>query len=883
MAHRSIAESGAVWLWMLRLSVGCLCSQVVASALAADGLELPAAAERQVDFARDIYPLLKTHCFRCHQGRASEAGHRLDQRAELLGETGGEPLIVPGRSADSRLVRLVSGKLGDDERMPPRGKGELLSAADVALLRAWIDQGAAWDDELLPSERPKQHWAFQKIIAPPVSATAGGTWARNAVDRFIAARHESIGLHPAREASPRQLARRAALDLTGLPPSAAELDAFEADAAPDAYERWIERLLASPHYGERWGRHWLDVARFAESEGYESNHPRPFAWRYRDYVVASFNCDKPFDQFLREQIAGDELAPYSDEQLIATGFLAAGRLSSNEEDRALQRNDMLVDIVNATASSVLGLTMACAQCHDHKFDPISQQDYYRWQAFFVGGQINDLELTDAELWRQYEAGKPAEFDPAEKLRETIFAAARERLLREQRAKLTPQQLAAWEKPDAERNADEQELARQASLVLQVLDGQVEARIGGDDKTLYDALKKKLEALRQKMPARPQTWGFHAPATAGAKVNVLPMKGFYPLPFDPQALGAARAYVLKRGDVHARGALATPGWPAVLGETPAAATASKPRSALVDWLVARDNPLTARVWANRVWQYHFGRGIVATPADFGVRGARPTHPELLDWLATQLLEGGWSTKRLHRAILLSSTYRQAAADDPANAKIDPANRFYWRFTPRRLEAESIRDSLLAASGELDRTLGGASLAADALEGQRRRSLYLRQTRDRAPPMQALFDGPNAAETCPRREVSVVALQSLHLLNNDFVYQRAMALAARVMHEAPSDRPQQALLAFRFALGRAPDKAEADEAARFFADAAALPRPKVDAVSAAPAASSAAGPAAANANDSTTAAGATEKPAEPGDPALVEFCHALLNLNELVSLE
>ncbi len=850
---------------------------------------IPPVAARRVNFRRDIHPVLAARCLPCHRGANPPSAIRLDVRAVVLGETNGQPLALPGKSEESRLVRAVAG-LGE-KRMPPQG--DRLTPEQVGLLRAWIDQGVAWDDALLPPpERSVRHWAFRPLRPPPIppvpdvwtygrageravgrqirrlasghphihTSTRAQTprrWARTPIDAFIAAEQVKRGLIPAPEADRRTLIRRLALDLTGLPPTPAEVAAFLRDRRPDAYARQVERLLASPHYGERWGRHWLDVARWAESEGYENNEFRPFAWRYRDYVVQSFNQDKPFDRFVREQVAGDELLPFSDENLVATGFLGAARYSGNEEDKAMQRNDVLVDITNATASAFLGLTLGCAQCHDHKIDPISQRDYYRFHGFFVQGQVNNLILKDPKLWAAYTAALPAEYRPAVELRDALLNAARRRLVEEARKALTPEQQAALAKPAGQRTPMEAEFAGQSEAALQPPREKVAQAITGEDRKLYDSLVAKLKMLEKDLPPKPQTIGFYSPATSPTALELLPLKANFPLPYDPAQLRRTRPCLLLRGDPDRRGPELAPGWPAVLGATSSAAVAKRPRTALAAWLTSPSNPLTARVWVNRVWHYHFGRGLVATPGDFGLNGARPTHPALLDWLAARFARGSdgamengsggrkssrteflhrsntprlhhssvpaaacrpWSTKALHRLIVLSATYRQAARPHRGNRKRDPENRFLWRWAPRRLEAEAVRDSLLAVSGELDRKVGGPSVPLKKRQNYYlmelpeetgkvlRRTLYLEQRRDALPPTQSLFDGPSANESCPRRHVSTVALQPLFLLNSQFALDRATAFARRLVREAGADRERQITLAFELALARPPDVEE-----------------------------------------------------------------------------
>jgi hypothetical protein len=767
------------------------------------------AAEKKIDFARDVYPILRARCFRCHKGPKPSSGQRLDHRSAWLGESDGRPLARPGASADSRAIRLVSGTL-PDEVMPPPGR-KPLTPEQVGTLRAWIDQGLAWDDKLLPPPPQPDHWAFRPVRRPPVPQVKDPSWVRNPIDAFLLARLEKAGLTPAPEADARTLIRRLSLDLTGLPPSPEEIEDFVRDPSPDAYEKLVDRLLASPAYGERWGRHWLDLARWADSEGYESNHLRRYAYRYRDYVIDAFNRDTPYPRFVRQQLAGDEMQPYADENLIATGFLAAARLSSNEEDKVRQRNDVLVDIVNATGQTFLGLTIHCCQCHDHKFDPIPTRDYYRLRAFFLPGQPADLTLRDPDLWATYCAARPPGYEEALRQKQALFEAARQSLIEKARKKLSPAMLRALAVPIDRRSPEEEKLARQADLAFQFTPNRIEKAIPDADRERYAALKKKLERMKKGMPDRPQTWGFYSPVTSPHKIDVLPMKGFYPLPFEPDTLAALRPRLLVRGDVHRPGPRVDAGWPAVFGPTPTRTAITASRLALADWIARPDNPLTGRVWVNRLWHYHFGTGLVATPSNFGTRGARPTHPDLLDWLATEFWRQGGRTKPLHRLLVTSAAYRQSSRHDEENARRDPTNALRWHWSPRRLEAEAVRDALLAISGELDRQAGGPG-DEDAMS--RRRTVYLLQKRDRPPEVQALFDGPSAATaSCPRRQVSTAPLQALFLLNSGFSRDRARAFADRVRRTAGEDPARQAEVAFTLALGRPPDEDERADALAF----------------------------------------------------------------------
>ena len=724
-----------------------------------------------VDFRRDIYPLLKSHCFECHSGTNPESGYRLDVHDEMLGYSTGEALVRPGHSADSRLIEILE---SEDEaiRMPPSDSEKSLTPKQIALLRAWIDQGAKWDAKLLPTPKPESdHWAFQSISQPTIPSVEHDNWIRTPVDAFVAAQQTAAGVQPSAPATRRVLIRRLSLDLLGLPPTQREVEEFLADHSATAYENLVERFLASKHYGERWARYWLDLARWAESHGYQHDLPRPYAWRYRDYVINSFNADKPYDRFLLEQIAGDEVQPYSDENLIATGFLASARISGNQQDKAIQRNDVLTDIVNTTASAVLGLTLSCAQCHNHKFEPLSQRDYYRLQSFFVKGQAGNLSLQSPDT------PNPTDLD-----------------------RWMPEPTFAFYKREAR--------------------------------------KLEVRGLFSK-PTKPHTWGFYSPATGHKSVERLPVVNRDPIPYRPNELKHSHARLLVRGDVHSPGPELTSGWPAVLGHTPQIED-GRERTALARWMSDPQNPLVSRVWVNRLWGHHFGRGIVGTPSDFGKIGQPPTHPKLLDWLAWELMQNGWSTKHIHRTIVLSSTYRQALDDNAANAWIDPENLLLWRWPQRRLEAEAIRDAILVATGELNRQVGGPGIPPEREEQELRRTIYLYQRRSEMPAMMAMFDAPNGVVSCARREVSTVALQPLFMLNSRFMTRRAAALADKVRAIAGDDPPQQVRATFLRTLGRTPETNEMDRALKLLNSAASANEPS----------------------------------------SLQRFCHAMLNINEFV---
>jgi len=726
----------------------------------------------QVDFHKEIYPLLKQRCFSCHAGTNPDSGYRLDVYDELLGFSTGEELIVPGQSQKSKLIQLVSSKVAE-ERMPPEDSTKPLSEKEVALLKAWVDQGVKWDHKLLPTPKTESdHWAFQTITRPKVPVRKESKRVRTPVDAFIEQAYQKQGIQPAPEALKQTLVRRLYLDLIGLPPTAEEIKIFVNDTGPRAYEKLVDRLLGSKHYGERWARYWLDLTRWAESHGYQHDIPRPYAWRYRDYVIESFNNDKPYDRFLKEQLAGDELAPYSDENVIATGFLASARISGNQMDKAAQRNDVLVDIVNVTSGAILGLTLECAQCHNHKFDPLSQRDYYRLQGFFVNGQLGNLSLKSKTI-------------------------------------TNPTDLKTWMPK------------------------------GTFDFYQREA-KKLINRKRFKHTTKPHTWGYYSPLTGHAEIERLPVVNRDPIPYSAEHLKQTKSQILIRGDVHKLGPEVGKGWPAVLGAT-SEASEDLSRVTLADWLTDRKNPLVSRVWVNRLWQYHFGRGLVSTPSDFGVQGEKPTHPDLLDWLAVELMEHDWSTKHIHRQIVLSATYRQSRIVHESNLKKDPENRLLWSWPRRRLEAEAIRDSILCATGELKRDVGGISVPQEREDENLRRTIYLFQRRSKMPSVMTMFDAPDSIASCSRRQVSTVALQPLFMLNSQFVDRRAQVLAKKIIDEVGENHRQQVERAFQSVLGRVPKAQEIEHSLTFFEG---------------------------------------DESSSKNDRSLPMLCHALLNLNEFI---
>ena len=611
------------------------------------------------------------------------------------------------------------------------------------------------------SETDRKQWAFVKrsaAAAPSFTAASDKAWVKTPVDAFILARLQKEGLKPSRPAERATLLRRVYFDMIGLPPTPAEMADFVADKSPNAWSKVVEKLLASPHYGERWGQHWLDVVRFAETDGYEYDTHRGDAWRYRDYVIRAFNNDKPFDRFIMEQLAGDEIAPKEDETLIAAGFNRLGPLRKNagNQEVASSRNEVLTEMTNVVGAAFLGVTVGCARCHDHKFDPIRQSDYYRMQAYF--GTTYEQEVSKATA-----ADEVAWKAKALPIQDEIKA-------------VRAQMFALRGKKDAE-SLDKRE------------------KLTALTEELTDKLPGPLPSL-------------HSVVTKDEKADI---------------------HILGRGEYTAKGARVGPRPLGVLlpPDAPELPEGTKnPRTELAKWIANPDNPLTARVMVNRIWANHFGRGIVDTPNDFGRMGSRPTHPELLDYLANQFVAGGFSVKQIHRLILNSSAYQQSSAPprDPARdaliADKDPDNKLLWRFDRRRLQAEEIRDAILAVSGQLNTKAGGPSVMVPLDKGlvnqlykpsqwvpakdpaeYNRRGVYLLVKRNLALPFMQVFDAPDGSVSCARRESSTHAPQALEMLNGDLANAQADALAKRLETDAGPDVRKQIDLGYRLAAGRA----------------------------------------------------------------------------------
>ena len=643
------------------------------------------------------------------------------------------------------------------------------------------------------------HWAWKAPVRPALPEVKQSTWARSPVDRFILAKIEAAGLQPTPAAGRETLLRRATIDLVGLPPTPEEIDAFVNDRNPDAWERVVDRLLASPHYGERWGRHWLDLARYAESNGYEFDELRPNAWRYRDYVVQSWNADKPYTRFVREQIAGDEVAGDDADARIATAFNLLGPDMTDAADQVQRRHNTLNDMTDTFGLVFLGMTIGCARCHDHKFEAIPQTDYYRLQAFFESAQFRrDAPIAsrvEREAFAEAQATYVARSKPVRTDLARLETPYRLQLSQSKTAKLSDEAQIAHATPVAQRTAAQNELVATTNRLIEVSQAEI-------DKVLSTPLRQHQQRL----------------ANALNSAEILRPK---PLP-TTMALEdgpPAKTYLLVRGDSTNRGEEVQAGFPVALtsnGLTNSIDVAAPGRAELATWLTTEDHPLTARVMVNRLWQHHFGRGLVATSNDFGIRGQAPTHPELLAWLACEFVARDWSIKQMHRLLLTSAAYQQGANATPQTRQKDPDNRLWTRMQRSRIEGEVVRDSLLAAAGLLDTRLGGPSVLpavpAGAIQGslgwkesaeprdRQRRSIYILARRNLHFPFLEAFDAPDSNQSCPMRERSTTAPQALALLNANITTEAAQALAMRLEREAsePKERIRQG---FRLVLGRA----------------------------------------------------------------------------------
>ena len=805
-------------------------------------------------FEKQVRPILKAHCFQCH-GEEEEHRGKLDTRLQRFLLKGGEsgPAVVPGVPEESRMFRYVR-----DGKMPKGDKK--LTSDEVATIRDWIAGGAKTvrpePESIGPgylTEEERAHWAFQPVKKPNVPNPAGGN---TPIDKFLLERLQKEGLNFSPQADQVALICRLYLDLIGLPPPPEEVDEFVADQRPDAYELLVERLLSSPHYGERWGRHWLDVAGYSDSEGYDDDDSlRPNAFRYRDFVVKSFNEDMPFDQFIREQLAGDEMVPmpYQDlkedeiRKLTATGFLrmvpdgTGGRIP----DQVLGRHEVMRATVKQVSSALLGLTVACAECHDHRYDPIPQDDYYRLRAIFEPAidwkrwrnpsQRRVSLLTTDEIREAAEIEKQAQevesviqpklvenqkfiFESElltipEELREQVKAAglAFQAAAEENRITRKPIEMLSPE--------NEKLLAKYPSLKVDTVESRILLFLSKYEnklKELNDFLadvRKRAADIRKTKPE--ENFVRALTETPG------------PVP---------QTYIFARGNRSQPGKVVTPGSLSVLStDGPFELQSDAPnlpstgrRLAYAEFLTRRSHPLTARVLVNRVWMHHFGRGIVASPSNFGTRGEKPTHPELLDWLAAEFMDKGWSMKHLHRLVVNSAAYRQSSSRHGEGQKIDSENVLYWRMPIRRLEAEAVRDTILAVSGTLNRLPFGApvTVTPDANQqmvvgtdkpspggDENRRSIYVQRLRTSPAYVLEVFDEPLMEPICELRDSSTVAPQALLLMNSSFILEQADAFARRVIDEAEPDSRSRVIRAWRLAYGATPSDSDVEDMVQY----------------------------------------------------------------------
>ncbi len=769
--------------------------------------------------------ILATQCVSCH-GAAKMGGLDLRSRETMLQGGARGAAIVPGKATDSILFQAVERK--GTLAMPPGKKA--LSESEVATIRGWIDAGAKWGEAAIQAQ--PTWWSFQKLKRPTVPPGASSP-----IDAFVLAKLKEQKLVPVGKAGRRALLKRLSINMLGIPPTPEELESFEADRSPDAYAKVVDRMLASPRYGERWGRHWLDVVRYADTGGFETDIYFPNAWRYRDYVIQSLNEDKAYDRFVKEQLAGDELYP-DDLDLdggfkipeskvknlnatIGTGMYTIGPAYHEAALFGGQvRYEWLTDVVDTTGEAFFGLTLGCARCHNHKFDPITQKDYHAMMAVFAGSEEKEVPVVSQFATFGLKSGYPS-WLKVEELKgaiQRIDQAARKRVVDAVRQRFGADVLAAYDTAVDKRSVVQRTLAAKLEAAMTEAGLQENAEGKEADIPLTAKESEEREALVVDL------------GKAALKAN--------PVAQTATVLGHAAVtptiHITHRGDWRAKGEAVGPAFPAMLagGKTidddPDKKLAR--RKALALWLSEPDHPLTARVMVNRVWHWHFGRGIVGTPNDFGRQGEEPTHPELLDWLASEFVSQGWSLKKLHRMILLSDTYQRSTEAHEGNAKVDANNRFLWRMNRQRLDAETLRDSVLAVSGDLNLKMGGRPVipklskeeytvmwarnqwpeAMDERE-HTRRSVYLYVKRTFPMPMLSTFDTPDSSMSCSRRDNTTVAPQALTLMNGDFMVGQAKQLAAKLRNAYPGSTAKQVETAWQRILGRLPKPAEREKAA------------------------------------------------------------------------
>ena len=766
-------------------------------------------AGRNVDFTQQILPILSNQCLGCHGEKVQMHGLRLDYRpGAIKGGESGAPALIPGNSGGSRLIRYVSGA-DPSIVMPPQG--ERLTETQIGLLRTWIDQGAHYSEEASTSEvqaGSSSHWSFQPVLPTAIPEVSNEDWVRNPIDAFVLEKLEARGWKPSAAATPRALLRRIYLDLIGLPPTLDEQEQILDAPTPERFDELVSALLKRPGYGERWGRHWLDLVRYAETNGYERDATKPGVWKYRDYVIRSLNQDKPYDRFILEQLAGDELPDRSAETHIATGFTRLGPWDDEPADFAQDRFDQLDDIVRTTSEVFLGMTLGCARCHDHKFDPITQRDYYSMVAIFDGLQrprdgrreVDSPIGTREQLDRL--ATRDAEIAPLAQEIESLREDFRTSFLASGQSALPKEASQAFLTDPKERTEEQKKLVQE-----HFAESVTEVTAAMPSKTLEEIhlVEEKIGALKKATPDLERAYLMHEPKLPGP------------------------THLLFRGRAATPGPAVPPMVPAILADPepafPDPGATSLRRLTLARWITNRQNPLTARVIVNRVWQFHFGAALVRSANDFGAIGQKPTHPELLDWLANWFIEQGWSLKKLHRLIMTSNSYRMSKRGLPAYREQDPENRLLWRFPYTRLEVEVIRDSVLAVSGRLNRKMFGPSMLPEvppaALEGHpdpdkiwkasgeseaSRRTIYAFIKRLMIIPMLEVLDFCDTSRSSAKRAVTSVAPQALTLFNSDFITRQSHYFTERLINEVGLDFDKLIERAYRLTLSRPPTRHE-----------------------------------------------------------------------------
>ena len=768
---------------------------LLAATLCFDALKAQEASHA-IDFSRDIRPVLAKHCYACHGPDQSEGGLRLSERDSAIAENdSGLRALVPGKPEMSELLRRVR-STDEGDQMPPEGKR--LSAREIDLLEQWIADGAEYT----------VHWSFKPISRPSVPVIEKDEWSKTAIDKFILDKLRKSQLQPASPADPRALIRRLYLNVLGVPPTPSEVEAFASDPSEQAYENLVDQLLADPRMGERWARHWLDVVRYAETNSFERDGPKPNAWKYRDYVIRAFNSDKPYDRFILEQLAGDEIESPSIESLTATAYYRLGIWDDEPVDAEQALFDGYDDIVSTTGQAFMGLTINCARCHDHKIDPISQKDYYQLVAFVrdVGSygvrgdqrSSNQIDITPPDLIQQYD-----------RLTQEIQQLEKEMVEIEQRGIV--------------KMSAEDQRATEGEGRAKVLREKLKQSLEQEDWTSYQSVRQKLKETRKSMETLPE------------REALLGVAKCFPNP--------PETHVLLRGSPQAAGDAVAPDFPKLFGSPSPkiepvgeGAKSAGRRKQLAQWLTSDQNWTTARVIVNRLWQHHFGRGIVRSPNNFGQLGDSPTHPELLDWLATELIRENWNLKPIHRKMLLSSLYRMGSTTDrlePSQLEYaqrrDPRNDLFWRYNARRMSAEEVRDSVLAVTGVLNLEKHGPSIYPDVADevkaGQSvpgsgwhqsseahkaKRSVYIHIKLSLIPPELANFDFPETDGSCEARFLTTQPAQALGMLNGKFMQDQARALANRLRRECGDSERARVDLATRLAWGRPSTSEDLDTA-------------------------------------------------------------------------